>query len=35
VARTGAACAAAIGELCRAADPESAARALAEAFARG
>jgi thiamine-phosphate pyrophosphorylase len=35
VARTGAACAAAIGELCHAADPESAARALAEAFARG
>jgi thiamine-phosphate diphosphorylase len=35
VARAGAACAAAIGELCHAADPEWAARALAEAFARG
>ena len=35
VARAGAACAAAIGELCHARDPEMAARALAEAFARG
>ena len=35
VARAGAACAAAIGEICHAPDPESAARALAEAFARG
>ncbi len=35
VARAGAACAAAIGELCRAVDPERAARALAEAFSRG
>lgn len=35
VARAGAACAAAIGELCRAVDPEQAARALAEAFSRG
>jgi thiamine-phosphate pyrophosphorylase len=35
VARTGAACAAAIGELCHAPDPESAARALAEAFSHG
>ncbi len=35
VARTGAACVAAIGELCHARDPEAAARALAEAFARG
>jgi len=35
VARAGAACAASIGEICGAADPESAARALAEAFARG
>jgi len=35
VARAGAACAAAIGEICQAADPERAARSLAEAFARG
>ena len=35
VARAGAACAAAIGEICHAADPERAARSLAEAFARG
>ena len=35
VARAGAACAAAIGEICGAADPEQAARSLAEAFARG
>ena len=35
VARAGAACAASIGEICHAADPESAARSLAEAFARG
>lgn len=32
VAATGAACAAAIAELCRARDPESAARAFSEAF---
>ncbi|HWE25749.1 MAG TPA: thiamine phosphate synthase [Myxococcales bacterium] len=35
VARTGAACAAVIAELCHARDPEAAARALLEAFARG
>jgi thiamine-phosphate diphosphorylase len=35
VARSGAACVAAIAELCRAADPESAARSFAEAFADG
>ena len=35
VARTGAACAAAIAELCHAADPESSARAFAEAFVDG
>ena len=35
IARAGAACAAAIGELCHATDPEAAARALQEAFARG
>lgn len=35
VSRAGAACVAAIGELCHAPDPEKAARALAEAFARG
>ena len=35
VARTGAACAAAIHELCHARDPETATRALAEAFAHG
>ena len=35
VARAGAACAAAIHELCRAPDPEAAARAFAEAFGRG
>ena len=34
-AHAGAACVAAIGELCHAADPEQAARALAEAFSRG
>src|SRR5436190_1513473 len=34
VARSGARCAAAIAELCNAADPEAAARALAEAFRR-
>jgi thiamine-phosphate pyrophosphorylase len=35
VARAGAACAAAIHELCHAADPEMATRELAEGFARG
>ena len=35
VARAGAACAAAIHELCHATDPEAATRGLAEAFARG
>jgi thiamine-phosphate pyrophosphorylase len=35
VARAGAACGAAIGELCHAPDPVSAARAFAEAFAHG
>lgn len=35
VARAGAACAAAIGELCHASDPVAATRALAEAFVRG
>jgi len=34
VARTGARCAAAIGELCKARDPEAATRALAAAFGR-
>ena len=35
VAKSGAACAAAIGELCLSPDPQTAARAMAEAFARG
>jgi thiamine-phosphate pyrophosphorylase len=35
VAQAGAACAAAIGEICRAPDPEAAARAVVEAFGRG
>jgi thiamine-phosphate pyrophosphorylase len=35
VARAGAACAAAIAELCHSADPVAATRALVEAFARG